>query len=183
MNIIDLEKPDGVIVQFGGQTPLNLATRLWKSGVPIIGTTPEAIDRAEDRGQFKALLDKLGLKQPENGAASTFDEIKRIAHSIGYPVLLRPSFVLGGAAMEIVYDDKELERYFRNDRAYISKDKPLLVDRFLDGATEVDVDLISDNEDFVVGGVMEHIEQTTHGSSNNQTRFPDRYGSARLLKS
>ena len=171
LNIIDKEKPDGVIVQFGGQTPLNLALSLKKAGVPIIGTSPEAIDRAEDRKKFKEVLDKLRLKQPANGTAINFEEAKKEAATIGYPVLVRPSYVLGGRAMEIIYDEASLENYMKRTTD-VSPDRPILVDQFLEGAKEVDVDMISDGETFVVGGVMEHIEQAGIHSGDSACSLP-----------
>jgi len=171
LNIVEKEKPKGVIVQFGGQTPLNLALSLKKAGVPIIGTSPDAIDRAEDRKKFKAVLDTLGLKQPENGTAVTFEEAKKEARRIGYPVLVRPSYVLGGRAMEIVYDEPSLQHYMKRS-VDISPDRPILVDKFLEGAKEVDVDMISDGETFVVGGVMEHIEQAGIHSGDSACCLP-----------
>ncbi len=171
MNIVEKEKPKGVIVQFGGQTPLNLALSLKKAGVPIIGTNPDAIDRAEDRKKFKEVLDKLGLKQPENGTAVTFEEAKKEARRIGYPVLVRPSYVLGGRAMEIVYDEPSLQHYMKRS-VDVSPDRPILVDQFLEGAKEVDVDMISDGETFVVGGVMEHIEQAGIHSGDSACCLP-----------
>ncbi len=171
LNIVEKEKPEGVIVQFGGQTPLNLALALQKAGVPIIGTSPAAIDRAEDRKKFKAVLDKLGLKQPENGTATTFAEAKKEASRIGYPVLVRPSYVLGGRAMEIIYDDSALQNYMAR-ATEISKDRPILVDRFLEGAKEIDVDMIADGETFVIGGVMEHIEQAGIHSGDSACCLP-----------
>ena len=158
LNIIDKENPDGVIVQLGGQTPLNLALPLEKAGVKIIGTSADAIDRAEDRKRFSELVDKLGLIQPPNGTAVTVDEAKAIAKKIGYPVLLRPSYVLGGRAMEIVYDHSSLEHYIRN-AAWASSERPVLVDKFIEDAIEVDVDMLADGETFVIGGIMEHIEE------------------------
>jgi len=174
LNIIDEEKPHGVIVQFGGQTPLNLASCLWEAGVPIVGTPPDAIDRAEDRSKFKALIEKLELKQPANGAASNLEGVKRIAKTIGYPVLLRPSYVLGGRAMAIVYDERELEHYMAaaGTEELISDDRPILVDHFLDGAIEVDVDMITDGSDYVIGGVMEHIEQAGIHSGDSACCLP-----------
>ena len=171
MNIVDKEKPDGVIVQFGGQTPLNLALALKKAGVAIIGTSPDAIDRAEDRKKFKGVLDKLGLKQPQNGIAVTLEEAKTEAARIGYPVLVRPSYVLGGRAMEIIYDEPSLENYMKRVTD-VSQDRPILVDLFLEGAKEVDVDMISDGEAFVVGGVMEHIEQAGIHSGDSACSLP-----------
>ncbi len=171
MNIVEKEKPFGVIVQFGGQTPLNLALALKAAGVPIIGTSPEAIDRAEDRKKFKEVLDKLGLKQPENGTAVNAKEAKAEAARIGYPVLVRPSYVLGGRAMEIVYEEAALDAYMAK-MTEVAPDRPILVDKFLDGAKEVDVDVISDGETFVVGGVMEHIEQAGIHSGDSACCLP-----------
>ena len=143
LNICDRVQPDGVIVQFGGQTPLNLARRLTDAGVPIIGTSVDAIEAAEDREKFQKLLHKLGLRQPPNGIARTMDEARREAEKIGYPLLVRPSFVLGGRAMEICYDTAQMERFVAE--AFIAAEgQPVLIDRFLEGATEVDVDCISD---------------------------------------
>lgn len=172
MNIVEKEKPDGVIVQFGGQTPLNLALSLQKAGVPIIGTSPEAIDRAEDRKKFVEVLNKLGLKQPQNGTAVTLAEAVQEADRIGYPVLVRPSYVLGGRAMEIVYDEASLVSYMEKMVADVSKDRPILVDKFLEGAKEIDVDMISDGETFVVAGVMEHIEQAGIHSGDSACCLP-----------
>jgi len=158
LNIIDKENPDGVIVQLGGQTPLNLAIPLAKAGVKIIGTTPDAIDRAEDRKRFSELVDKLKLVQPENGTAVTVKEALVVAKKIGYPVLVRPSYVLGGRAMEIVYDDATLE-YYMQHAVWASPERPVLVDKFIEDAIEVDVDMVADGETFVIGGIMEHIEE------------------------
>ncbi len=171
LNILEKEKPSGVIVQFGGQTPLNLALALKKAGAPIIGTSPESIDRAEDRKKFKEVLNKLNLKQPDNGTATCFEEARREASRIGYPVLVRPSYVLGGRAMQIVYDEKTLADYMAT-AADVSKDRPILVDQFLEGAKEVDVDMISDGETFVVAGVMEHIEQAGIHSGDSACSLP-----------
>ena len=157
MNIIDLEKPDGVIVQFGGQTPLNLARRLEESGAKIIGTSVESIERAENREKFAKLVDKLKLKQPLNGSAMTKEEAKKIANKIGYPVLTRPSNVLGGRAMRIAYNEDTLEG-FLDEAIEASPETPVLIDKFLEGAAEVDVDAISDGHHVVIGGIMEHIE-------------------------
>ncbi|MBN2831521.1 MAG: carbamoyl-phosphate synthase large subunit [Candidatus Omnitrophica bacterium] len=157
MNIIELEKPFGVIVQFGGQTPLNLAVSLLKAGVNILGTSAESIDIAEDRKRFKHMLHKLGLLQPDNGTAFNFEEAKEVAKKIGYPVLVRPSYVLGGRAMEIAYDEEALEKFIK-DAAEVSGEHPVLIDKFLEDAIEVDVDLIGDGETFVIGGILEHIE-------------------------
>ncbi len=158
LSIIDKEKPQGVIVQLGGQTPLNLAVSLMESGVKIIGTSPQAIDRAEDRKLFSQMVEKLGLLQPPNGTAVNVGEAKEIAKRIGYPVLVRPSYVLGGRAMEIVYDQKSLE-YYMQQAVWASSARPVLVDKFIEDAIEVDVDMIADGQTFVIGGIMEHIEQ------------------------
>ena len=171
LNICDQEKPDGVIVQFGGQTPLNLAADLERHGVPIIGTSPKSIELAEDRKFFSALLDKIGLKQAEAGTAVSAEEAVKVAQDIGYPVLVRPSFVLGGRAMMIVYNDEELTRYM-NEAVDVSPDRPVLVDRFLEAATEVDVDCISDGETSVVGAIMQHIEQAGIHSGDSACVIP-----------
>ena len=156
--IVDREKPDGVIVQLGGQTPLTLAVGLEKAGVPIIGTSPDSIDRAEDRKRFSQLVQNLGLRQPDNGTAVDVDGALEAAHGIGYPVLVRPSYVLGGRAMEIVYDDASLVHYMER-AVWASPERPVLIDRFIEDAIEVDVDMVSDGKTFVVGGIMEHIEE------------------------
>jgi carbamoyl-phosphate synthase large subunit len=156
--IVDREKPDGVIVQLGGQTPLTLAVGLEKAGVPIIGTSPDSIDRAEDRKRFADLVRKLGLRQPENGTAVNEAEAVVAARGIGYPVLVRPSYVLGGRAMEIVYDDASLAHYM-NRAVWASPERPVLIDRFIEDAIEVDVDMVSDGRTSVIGGIMEHIEE------------------------
>ena len=171
LNICDQEKPEGVIVQFGGQTPLNLAADLERHGVPIIGTSPKSIELAEDRKFFSALLDKIGLKQAEAGTAVSEDEAVAIAARIGFPVLVRPSFVLGGRGMMIVYDDDELRTYI-NNATDIAPDRPILVDRFLENATEIDVDCISDGETSVVGAIMEHIEQAGIHSGDSACVLP-----------
>ena len=171
LNICEQEKPDGVIVQFGGQTPLNLAARLEQAGVPIVGTSPKSIELAEDRKFFSALLDKLGLKQAEAGTAVSEDEAVTIAGRIGYPVIVRPSFVLGGRAMMIVYADDELRRYM-NEAVDASPERPVLVDRFLEGATEIDVDCISDGETTVIGAVMQHIEPAGIHSGDSACAIP-----------
>jgi carbamoyl-phosphate synthase large subunit len=158
LHIIDAEKPDGVIVQFGGQTPLNLAVPLEKAGVKIIGTTPDNIDRAEDRKRFKALLKKLSLIQPSNDTANSVEEARRVAAEIGYPVVVRPSYVLGGRAMEIVYDEDALEGFARR-AVEASSEHPILIDKFLEDAIEIDVDAVADGETCVIAGIMEHIEE------------------------
>ena len=171
LNICEQEKPDGVIVQFGGQTPLNLAAKLQEEGVPIIGTSVESIERAEDRKLFQEMLDKLGLNQPPNGTATNEEEALKAAAKVGYPVLVRPSFVLGGRAMKIVFDDDELRHYMRYAVA-AGPDRPVLVDRFLDDATEVDVDCICDGETAVIGAIMEHIEQAGVHSGDSACVIP-----------
>ncbi len=158
LNIIDREKPEGVIVQLGGQTPLNLAVPLEKAGVKIIGTDPDSIDRAEDRKRFAELVEKLGLIQPANGSAVTIEEARQAAKRIGYPVMVRPSYVLGGRAMEIVYDDSALTHYMQR-AVWASPQRPVLVDKFIEDAIEVDVDMIADGQTFVIGGILEHIEE------------------------
>ena len=171
LNIYDQELPEGVIVQFGGQTPLNLAEGLKAAGVPIIGTQPESIEMAEDRKLFAAMLDKLGLRQTPSGTAVSADEAVSIAQKIGYPVLVRPSFVLGGRAMELVYNDEDLRRYMQN-AIEVSPDRPVLVDRFLEDAIEVDVDCIADGEISVIGAIMEHIEQAGIHSGDSACVIP-----------
>ena len=171
LNICDQEKPHGVIVQFGGQTPLNLAADLERHGVPIIGTSPKSIELAEDRKFFSALLDKLHLKQAEAGTATNEAEAIAVANRIGYPVLVRPSFVLGGRAMMIVYCDSELSTYMR-EAVTASPERPVLVDRFLDNATEIDVDCISDGDTSVVGAIMQHIEQAGIHSGDSACVIP-----------
>jgi carbamoyl-phosphate synthase large subunit len=171
LNIYDQELPEGVIVQFGGQTPLNLAEGLKAAGVPIIGTQPESIEVAEDRKLFAAMLDKLGLRQTPSGSAVTAEEAVAIADRIGYPVLVRPSFVLGGRAMELVYNSDDLRRYMQS-AIEVSSDRPVLVDRFLEDAIEVDVDCIADGESSVIGAIMEHIEQAGIHSGDSACVIP-----------
>ncbi|MCR9097804.1 MAG: carbamoyl-phosphate synthase large subunit [bacterium] len=171
LEIVEVEKPDGVIVQFGGQTPLKLAVALEKAGAPIIGTSPDAIDRAEDRERFDALLEQLGLVRPEGDVARSSDEAEIIAERIGYPVLVRPSYVLGGRAMQIVQDVDELRRYMQF-AVKASDEHPVLIDRFLADATEVDVDAICDGERVVVGGIMEHIEEAGVHSGDSACSLP-----------
>jgi carbamoyl-phosphate synthase large subunit len=169
--IVDEEKPEGVIVQFGGQTPLNLARQLKAAGVPIIGTSPESIDLAEDRKRFGKLLADLGILQPQNGAAMNADEAVAIAREIGYPVLLRPSYVLGGRAMMIVYDEAMLRDYVRRAEE-LQRAFPILVDHFLENATEVDVDALADGTDVVIAGVMQHIEEAGIHSGDSSCVLP-----------
>jgi len=171
LNIVDTEKPSGVIVQFGGQTPLTLALPLKKLGVPIIGTDPESIDLAEDRKLFGRLLDDLKIPSPENGTATNVDEAVAIAKRIGYPVLLRPSYVLGGRAMVIVYDEDSVRRYMREAVSF-SQDRPVLVDRFLEDAVEIDVDALCDGEEVLIAGIMEHIEEAGIHSGDSSCVLP-----------
>ena len=171
LHIVETEKPDGVIVQFGGQTPLNLSLPLLESGAPIIGTSPESIARAEDRKQFQVMLNKLGLVQPPNGTAKTVPEAVGVSDDIGFPVIVRPSYVLGGRAMKIVYDRKDLEN-FTNLALIASPGHPVLIDKFLEEAVEVDVDAISDGIDTVIGGIMEHIEAAGVHSGDSACVLP-----------
>ncbi|OIO67674.1 MAG: carbamoyl phosphate synthase large subunit [Zetaproteobacteria bacterium CG12_big_fil_rev_8_21_14_0_65_55_1124] len=171
MAIVETEKPDGVIVQFGGQTPLKLAEPLEKAGVPIIGTSPDMIDLAEDRERFQQLLHKLGLKQPENGTARSVEQAVAVAKDIGFPVVVRPSYVLGGRAMQIVHDEAGLLRYMR-EAVNVSHDHPVLLDRFLNQAIELDVDALCDNTRVVVGGIMEHIEEAGVHSGDSACCLP-----------
>jgi carbamoyl-phosphate synthase large subunit len=171
LEIVALEKPEGVIVQYGGQTPLKLALALEANGVPIIGTSPESIDIAEDRERFQRLLEKLELRQPPNRTARTEVEATTLATEIGYPLVVRPSYVLGGRAMEIVHDRKDLERYMR-EAVKVSNDSPVLLDRFLNDAIEVDVDCVADGKRVYIGGVMEHIEQAGVHSGDSACSLP-----------
>jgi len=171
LEIVEVEKPAGVIVQFGGQTPLKRARDLEANGVPIIGTTPDMIDAAEDRERFQKLLHDLKLKQPPNRTARTEEDAIRLAAEIGYPLVVRPSYVLGGRAMEIVHEQKDLERYMR-DAIKVSNDSPVLLDRFLNDATEVDVDALSDGKQVIIGGIMEHIEQAGVHSGDSACSLP-----------
>lgn len=181
MNIARKEKPDGVIVQFGGQTPLNLAKQLTDSGVPILGTSFESIDRAENRDKFADLIRMLKLNQPANGSSMSKHGAKKIANEIGYPVLVRPSYVLGGRAMKIVYDDESLEG-FMEEASGISKGHPILIDKFLEGAIEVDVDAVSDGQITVIGGIMEHIEEAGIHSGDSACVLPPHTLSAAVIK-
>jgi len=171
LEIVELEKPVGVIVQYGGQTPLKLALDLEANGVPIIGTSPDMIDAAEDRERFQQLLQELGLRQPPNRTARTEADALALAEEIGYPLVVRPSYVLGGRAMEIVHEQRDLERYMR-EAVKVSHDSPVLLDRFLNDAIEVDVDCISDGEATFIGGVMEHIEQAGVHSGDSACSLP-----------
>ncbi len=180
LEIVALEKPVGVIVQYGGQTPLKLARALEKAGVPIIGTTPDAIDKAEDRERFQKMLQELGLKQPPNRTARTPEEALRSALEIGYPLVVRPSYVLGGRAMEIVQEQSQLERYMR-EAVKVSNESPVLLDRFLNDALEVDVDALCDNTgDVIIGGIMEHVEQAGVHSGDSACSLPPYSLSAKL---
>src|SRR5690606_25947761 len=172
LEIVELEKPEGVIVQYGGQTPLKLAQALEANGVPVIGTSPDSIDLAEDRERFQQLVDRLGLLQPPNRIARTADEALALAREIGYPLVVRPSYVLGGRAMEVVHSDADLARYIR-DAVKVSDKSPVLLDRFLDNAVEVDVDIIADRDGQVlIGGVMEHIEEAGVHSGDSSCSLP-----------
>ncbi len=171
LNIVDLEKPVGIIVQFGGQTPLNISGALADAGVNILGTSPDSIDIAEDRKRFQEMLKKLKLIQPDNGTATSFEEARHVAEKIGYPVVVRPSYVLGGRAMEIVYDEKALSDYMEK-AVEASPERPILVDRFLEDAIEVDVDAIADGKTCVIGGILEHIEEAGIHSGDSAMVLP-----------
>jgi carbamoyl-phosphate synthase large subunit len=171
LEIVRIEKPKGVIVQYGGQTPLKLARALEAAGVPVIGTSPDAIDRAEDRERFQQAVDRLKLKQPANATVTAIEQAVEKAKEIGYPLVVRPSYVLGGRAMEIVYDEQDLRRYFQT-AVSVSNDAPVLLDRFLDDAIEVDVDAICDGEMVLIGGIMEHIEQAGVHSGDSACSLP-----------
>ena len=181
LHIIKKERPDGVIVQFGGQTPLNLAVPLAKAGVPILGTSPDSIDRAEDRKRFQQFLHKLNLLQPENGTAQTADEALVIAAKIGYPVVVRPSYVLGGRAMRIVYNERDLAAYM-NSAIDVSPDRPILIDKFLKDAIEIDVDAISDGETTIIGGIMQHIEEAGIHSGDSACVLPPHSISTEMIE-
>ncbi|NNM51203.1 MAG: carbamoyl-phosphate synthase large subunit [Pseudomonadales bacterium] len=180
LEIVRIEKPEGVIVQYGGQTPLKLAKFLEAAGVPIIGTSPDAIDRAEDRERFQQMVDRLNLRQPPNRVARSMEEGVRLAVEVGYPLVVRPSYVLGGRAMEIVHNEEELRTYLRV-AVQASNECPVLLDRFLDDATEVDVDCVSDGKDVVIGGIMQHIEQAGIHSGDSACSLPTYSLSASVL--
>ncbi|MDC0075599.1 carbamoyl-phosphate synthase large subunit [Candidatus Thioglobus sp.] len=180
LQVIDIEKPEGIIVHYGGQTPLKLAEALEKSGANIIGTSPDSIDLAEDRERFQKMIKKLNLKQPVNDTARSQEEAVEIANSIGFPLVVRPSYVLGGRAMEIVYDNESLERYM-STAVKVSNDSPVLLDSFLDHAIEVDIDVISDGEDIIIGGIMEHIEQAGIHSGDSACSLPPHSLSSSVL--
>jgi len=171
LEIVHVEKPKGVIVQYGGQTPLKLAVALEQAGVPVIGTSPEAIDRAEDREQFQQMLKRLGLKQPENATVRSLEEAIIEAGKLGYPLVVRPSYVLGGRAMEIVYKEEELRRYMTT-AVQVSNDAPVLLDHFLNAAVEIDIDAVCDGETVVIGAIMQHIEQAGVHSGDSACSFP-----------
>jgi len=181
LEIVRIEQPTGVIVQFGGQTPLKLAVALEQAGVPIIGTSPDAIDRAEDRERFQELLNKLGLKQPANGIARSFEEAEKIAERIGYPAVVRPSYVLGGRAMEIVYDQQQLRDYMKF-AVQASPEHPILIDKFLEQAIEVDVDALADGFTVVIGGIMQHIEEAGIHSGDSACSLPPYSLSQKIVK-
>jgi carbamoyl-phosphate synthase large subunit len=181
LNIYDTEKPDGVIVQFGGQTPLNLALPLKRAGVPIIGTDPSNIDLAEDRKLFGRLLEELGIPSPASGTATNVDEACNVARHLGFPVLLRPSYVLGGRAMVITYDEDMVRRYMQ-EAVIFSQDRPVLIDRFLEDATEVDVDALCDGDDVLIAGIMEHIEEAGVHSGDSSCVLPPQNLSKRVLE-
>jgi carbamoyl-phosphate synthase large subunit len=179
LEIIDKEKPEGVIVQYGGQTPLKLCRALEAAGAPIIGTSPDAIDIAEDRERFSALVSKLGLLQPANATARTEEQALQLAREVGFPLVVRPSYVLGGRAMEVVFAEEDLQAYMTN-AVRVSNDSPVLLDRFLDVATEVDVDAVCDGENVLIGGIMEHVEQAGVHSGDSGCSLPPNSLSAEL---
>lgn len=181
MGIIDLEKPDGVIVQFGGQTPLNLAVALEENGVPIVGTPPDAIDRAEDRKRFKQFLQKLGLRQPDNDTVHTLQEALEVAGKIGYPVVVRPSYVLGGRDMRIVYNDDEVRKFMALP-GIAGAEHPVLLDKFLKDAIEIDVDALCDGENTLIGGIMQHIEEAGIHSGDSACVLPPHTLSASMIE-
>jgi carbamoyl-phosphate synthase large subunit len=179
LNIIEIEKPLGIIVQFGGQTPLNLSVPLEKFGVKILGTSSDSIDIAEDRQRFKVLIDDLKLRQPPNATGFDYPTVKKIANKIGYPVLVRPSHVLGGRAMEIVYSDEELEQFMAR-AVDASPERPILIDKFLDNAIEIDVDAVCDGKDVTIGAVMEHIEEAGVHSGDSACAIPAQHLPAKI---
>ena len=180
MGVIEQEKPDGVIVQFGGQTSINLAVPLANAGVKILGTPYESIDRVEDRELFAELLEKLHIHQAPYGTANSFEEAREIAEKITFPVLVRPSYVIGGRAMEIVYDNKELEEYMK-EAVKVSPEHPILVDKFLEDAIELDVDILCDGEDVFIAGIMEHIEEAGVHSGDSACVIPPQTIPAHIL--
>jgi carbamoyl-phosphate synthase large subunit len=180
LSIVDREKPAGVIVQFGGQTPLKLASELKRNGVPIIGTSVQSIDEAEDRELFSALVNRLKLKQPEGAAARNLDEALAAAKRIGYPLMIRPSFVLGGRAMRVLYSDEDLRNYLA-ESVRVSHERPVLLDRFLENAIELDVDAVADGKDCVIAGVMEHIERAGIHSGDSSCALPPQTLSSKIV--
>ena len=181
LNIIEQEQPDGVIVQFGGQTPLNLAVPLAEAGVKIVGTPPDAIDRAEDRKRFQQFLQKLNLKQPDNDTVYTLEEALAAADQIGYPVVIRPSYVLGGRDMRIAYNDDGIRDFMKAIGGTV-QDHPILIDKFLKDAIEIDVDAISDGKTTVIGGIMEHIEEAGIHSGDSACVLPPHTLSAAIIE-
>jgi carbamoyl-phosphate synthase large subunit len=171
LEVIAKEQPEGVIVQYGGQTPLKLSRALEAAGAPIIGTSPDSIDMAEDRERFQVLVKNLGLKQPANATARTEDQAVALARTVGFPLVVRPSYVLGGRAMEVVFNEEDLRNYMTH-AVKVSNDSPVLLDRFLDVAIEVDVDACCDGEDVLIGGIMEHVEQAGVHSGDSGCSLP-----------
>src|SRR2546430_13148951 len=171
LEILAKERPEGVIVQFGGQAPLKLSRALEAAGAPIVSTSPDSIDIAEDRERFQTLVRNLGLKQPANATARTEDQAVRVAREVGFPLIVRPSYVLGGRAMEVVFNEDDLRAYMTHAMR-VSNDSPVLLDRFLDVAIEVDVDAVCDGEDVLIGGIMEHIEQAGVHSGDSGCCLP-----------
>jgi carbamoyl-phosphate synthase large subunit len=171
LEIVRIEKPEGVIVQYGGQTPLKLARELEEEGVPIIGTSPDSIDLAEDRERFQHLVEKLGLKQPANCTARNVEQAVELAEEVGYPLVVRPSYVLGGRAMEVVFSEEDLRRYMKS-AVDVSNESPVLLDHFLDMAVEVDVDVVCDGDEVLIGGIMEHVEQAGVHSGDSGCCLP-----------
>ncbi|HKJ96085.1 MAG TPA: carbamoyl-phosphate synthase large subunit, partial [Gammaproteobacteria bacterium] len=171
LEVVETEKPVGIIIQYGGQTPLKLARDLETFGAPIIGTTPDSIDLAEDRERFQRMIQELGLQQPPNRTARSADQALDLAREIGYPLVVRPSYVLGGRAMEIVYEESDLIQYM-NEAVKVSNESPVLLDRFLDDAVEIDVDAVCDGQDVLIGGIMEHIEQAGVHSGDSACSLP-----------
>ncbi len=171
LDIVEKEAPSGVFVQFGGQTPLKLALPLQRAGVPILGTSPESIDRAEDRELFRELLLRLGLRQPPSGTATSLEDALKVAEKIGYPVLVRPSYVLGGRAMRIVYDPEELKSWIE-EAVQVSNERPILIDKYLENSVELDVDAVADGEEVLIGAVMEHIEEAGVHSGDSAAAIP-----------
>ena len=171
LNIVEFEKPDGVLIQFGGQTPLKIAMKLAEAGVPILGTSPQSIDLAEDREKFGKILDELNVECPRYGTGRTLDEVVSVAENIGYPVLARPSYVLGGRAMEIVYSRQQLVEYISRN-ADVTEGHPILIDEFLEDAFEFDVDALCDGESVHIGAIMQHIEEAGIHSGDSACVLP-----------